>query len=44
MKIFCWVKQIIKRFIYEKTIRPFNTSDYYGSAIAKLLGMVLEGA
>lgn len=35
MKIFCWVKQIIKRFIYEKTIRPFNTSDYYGSAMGR---------
>lgn len=35
MKIFCWVKQIIKRFIYEKTIRPFNTSDYHGSAMGR---------
>lgn len=35
MKIFCWVKHIIKRFIYEKTIRPFNTSDYYGSAMGR---------
>lgn len=35
MKIFCWVKQIIKRFIYDKTIRLFNTSDYYGSAMGR---------